>query len=154
MNYYKVIANGTVIDANFVFLKWQEKNKILIGCEAEEGQFIQSADQEHVWRVQWLNPAPAEAGEYETVEAVEITREEYIELRKLLDEGKTPEVPVEPDNTPEPEEPDPETPSESVMTPEEMRRRIVELEDALKTQELRNDFLEGCILEMSEVVYD
>ena len=39
MKYYKVIANGTVIDANFVWLKWQEKNRILIGCDAEDAQF-------------------------------------------------------------------------------------------------------------------
>lgn len=112
MKYYKVIANGTVIDANFVWLKWQEKNRILIGCDAEDAQFIQSTDQAHVWRVPWLNPVPAGAGEYETVEAVEITEEEYITIRQQLDDGfevvepEEPETPVEPD----PEEGTEETP--------------------------------------------
>ena len=156
MKYYKVIANGTVIDANFVWLKWQEKNRILIGCDAEDAQFIQSTVQAHVWRVPWLNPVPAGAGEYETVEAVEITEEEYITIRQQLDDGfevvepEEPETPVEPD----PEEGTEETPTEPVMTPEEMRRKITQLEAALEEQTMTNEFLMGCLLEMSEVVYD
>lgn len=161
MNYYKVIENGTVIDANFIFLKWQEKNRILLGCDASEANFIQSTDQNKIWKVDWLNPVDADAGEYEKAEAVEITEEEYIELRKQLDEGLEP---VEPEPT-EPTEPEPEIPDdtgtgETVMSVEEMRRRISILETALEEQKIingeqmeRNDFLEGCLLEMSEIVY-
>lgn len=156
MNYYKVIANGTVIDANFIFLKWQEKHGILIGCDATEAQFIQSTDQAKVWKTPWLNPAPEEAGKYETVEAVEITAEEYATIREQLDDGETI---VEP----EPEQPQPDTPnegeggsgsSETVMSTAEMRRIITEQAELLQEQADRLDFLEGCLLEMSEVVYD
>lgn len=156
MNYYKVISNGIVIDANFVFLKWQKKNKVMLGCDISEANFIQSSDQSKVWRVAWLNPVDGEAGTYETVEAVEITQDEYLSIRAALDEGT--EV-VEPDPVePEPDdtgnEEEPTEPEETVMSVAEMRRKIVDLETALQEQTERNDFLEGCLLEMSEIVYD
>lgn len=161
MNYYKIIENGTVIDANFVFLKWQKKNNILIGCDASEANFIQSTDQEKVWKVDWLVPAEAGAGDYPSITAVEITKEEYDELRAQLDEGLNPAVPDEEPEVPsEPEDTEDEAPAESVMSVEEMRRKITMLETALEEQKIingeqmeRNDFLEGCLLEMSEVVY-
>lgn len=161
MNYYKIIENGTVIDANFVFLKWQRKNNILIGCDASEANFIQSSDQEKVWKVDWLVPAEADAGEYPPITAVEITKEEYDELRAQLDIGETPAEPEpeEPEDTTEPDDTG-DVPAESVMSVEEMRRKIVALETALEEQKIingeqmeRNDFLEGCLLEMSEIVY-
>lgn len=161
MNYYKIIENGTVIDANYVFLKWQKKNNILVGCVPSEANFIQSSDQEKVWRVDWLIPAEAGAGEYPTATAVEITKEEYDELRAQLDAGQEPVEP-EPFVPEEPSEPEDtgEQAGEKVMSVEEMRRRIVVLETALEEQKQingeqmeRNDFLEGCLLEMSEIVY-
>lgn len=161
MNYYKIIENGVVIDANCVFLKWQKKNNILIGCDASEANFIQSSDQEKVWKVDWLIPAEAGAGEYPAATAVEITKEEYDELRAQLDAGQEPvePEPVVPEEPSEPEDTG-EQAGEQVMSVEEMRRRIVVLETALEEQKQingeqmeRNDFLEGCLLEMSEIVY-
>lgn len=155
MNYYKVISNGKVIDANCIFLKWQSKHRILIGCDAAEAQFILSYDQEKVWHVAWLNPVPVDAGEYETIEAVEITEEEYLEIRSQLDDGSEIIDPDEPDNTPpdDPDEPD-EPAEETVMSTDEMRRIIAEQAAQLSEQEDRMEMLEACILEMSEIVYD
>ena len=153
MKYYKVISNGVVIDANYIWLKWQTKHRILLGCEAHEANYIQSSDQEKVWRVQWLNPVPADAPTFETVEAVEITEEEYLEIRKQLDDG----FEVVPEEIPEEEIPEDtpiEVPSVEVMTPEEMRRKIVHLEAALAEQAKTNDILTECLLEMSAVIYD
>lgn len=100
MNYYKVLRDGIIVDANYVFLRWSEKHKILLGCDPEDGQFIQSSDQTSIWRTDWLNPAPdAVAVLYELVDAVEIKKEEYDTLRSILDSGKTPEEP-EPDQEP------------------------------------------------------
>ena len=157
MNYYKVVANGNVIDANFIFLKWQVKHGILIGCDAAEAQFIQSSDQAKVWRTPWLHPAPEAAGTYETVEAIEITEEEYSAIREQLDDGQTV-------TEPEPEEPQPTEPDEgddtgggsgeTVMSTAEMRRIITEQANTLQEQAEWLEFLEGCLLEMSEVVYD
>ena len=156
MIYYKVIKNGAVIDANFVFLKWQEKHGVLLCCPAEEASFIQSSDQTVVWHTNWLNPVPTGAGVFETVEAVEITEEEYTAIRQQLDDGE--EIPDDPepvpDEPPEEEDDTDEEPQEPVMSVAEMRRRIASLEEQLQEQAERNDFLEGCLLEMSEIVYD
>jgi hypothetical protein len=154
MKYYKVISNGAVIDANHIWLKWQTKHRILLGCEAHEANYIQSTDQAHVWRVQWLNPVPKGAPTFETVEAVEISEEEYLEIRKQLDDGF--EV-VVPEEIPEPEIPEDtpiEVPSIEVMTPEAMRRKIINLEAALAEQAKTNDVLTECLLEMSAIIYD
>lgn len=154
MNYYKVVANGNVIDANFIFLKWQEKHGILIGCDAAEAQFIQSSDQAKVWRTPWLHPAPEAAGTYETVEAIEITEEEYSAIREQLDDGQTVTEP-EPEEPEEPQGDDTGGGSgETVMSTAEMRRIITEQANTLQEQAERLEFLEGCLLEMSEVVYD
>lgn len=154
MKYYKVISNGVVIDANYVWLKWQTKHRILLGCEPHEANYIQSSDQAHVWRVRWLNPVPADAPTFETVEAVEISEEEYIEIRKQLDDGFEIVVPEEIPEEEIPEDTTTETPSVEVMTPEEMRRKIVYLETALAEQAKTNDILTECLLEMSTVIYD
>lgn len=154
MKYYKVISNGVVIDANYMWLKWQTKHRILLGCEPSEANYIQSSDQEKVWRVQWLNPVPAGAPTFEMVEAVEITEEEYLEIRKQLDDGFEVVVPEEtPPEEEIPEDTTPEVPSVEIMTPEEMRRKIVQLEADLAEQAKTNDILTECILEMSTVIY-
>ena len=153
MKYYKVISNGLVIDANYVWLKWQTKHRILLGCEPHEANYIQSSDQTHVWRVQWLNPVPADAPTFETVEAVEISEEEYLEIRKQLDDGFEVVVPEEIPEEEIPEDTTIEAPSVEVMTPEEMRRKIVYHESALVEQAKTNDVLTECLLEISEVIY-
>ena len=135
MNYYKVIKDGEVIDVNHVFLKWQRKHNILLSCQAVEGQFIQSSDGNNIWRVDWLNRLPEDfPGSYESIEAVEITAEEYEELREKLELGESVE-----DNTGYEEQPDtgetetPETPTEEVMSATAMRLRIKELECTVAT---------------------
>lgn len=157
MNFYKVIQNNTVIDVGFMYMKWYERHCCMIYCDISEAQFIQSSDQTKIWRVQWLNPAPKEAGEYEVVDAVEISEEEYNDLYKKLELGE--KVTVEPDRSndavsEEETEQAPPVPLETVMDPAEQRRRIIALEKQLSDQKARNDFLEECILELSEIVYD
>lgn len=137
MHYYKILSAGAVIDAGCVFLRWQPKHRILVGCAAGEAHFIQSSDQAQVWRVPWLNPVPAGAPTFETVQAVEIDADEYAALRRQLDAGLTVAPPAAPE-APAPEtaapEPAPETP---VMTLEAMRRRLAELEAAVARLEAR-----------------
>ena len=138
MNYYKIIDNGSIIDVNNVFLRWQEKHRILIGCEAKDAQFIQSSDGAEVYRVPWLNPCPEEAGEFRVIEAVEITEAEYAELRAALDIGEKPAEPIpEPEESPAQPEPAPEP---EVMTAAHMRRAIVELQR--KNEELEERIAE------------
>ena len=45
MTYYKIVQDGNVVDAGFVFLKWNEKHHCMLSCEVNEAQFIQSFDQ-------------------------------------------------------------------------------------------------------------
>lgn len=98
MNYYKILKDGIIIDTNNVFLRWQEKHKIMIGCEAGDAQFIQSSDQSTIWRTDWLNAVPDDLTPlYELADAVEISEEEYTSLRAILDSGQQPE-----DTEPEP----------------------------------------------------
>ena len=154
MKYYKVIINGTVIYANSVWLRWQRKHNILIGCEPHEANYIQSFDESKVWRVQWLNPVPSGAPVFETVEAVEISKDEYLEIREKLDDGFEIVVPEEIPEEEIPQDEPIEVPSvEKVMTPEEMRRKITHLETVIAEQAVTNNLLMECLLEMSEIVY-
>jgi len=148
MSFYKVVRDGNVIDAGEIWLKWQAKNRIMVSCPPDEAQFIMSHDGNTVWRVQWLNPAPLEAGTYETVEAAIIGKQEYLDLRAVLDDGEVVPVPepIVPEPEPEPE-PDPEQPEEEKpLTVQQMREKLVE-------QDATIQMLTDCILEMSEVVY-
>lgn len=148
--YYKIIRDGQVVDAGEMWLRWQHKNRIMLHCDPSEAQFVMAYDGSAIYRVQWLNPAPAEAGTYEVVEAAIIDKQEYLDLRAVLDDGETVPVPEpvvpEPDLPPEPEirEELPET--ERKMTVEEMRQRI-------KSQDEQITLLTECILEMSGIIY-
>ncbi len=154
MNFYKIIIAGKVVDVNCIYLKWQQKHGILIGCDPSEAQFIQSSDQSEVYRAKWLNPAPPEAGIFDTVEAVEISEEEYIALREKLGNGEDVAEPEPQQEEPAPEEASSEdVPVETVMSAAEMRRIVAEQAELLASQEDRMSFLEDCLLEMSEELY-
>lgn len=148
MNYFKVIKDNSVIDAGQFFLKWQEKNRIFLACPVEEAQFVLSHDGNTVYRVPWLNPAPPEAGEHETIEAAIIDYQEYMDLRAVLDDGETVPVPepIVPEPAPEPE-PEIDIPTqEQPMSVAQMRARIKEQQAEIET-------LTECLLEMSMIVY-
>lgn len=129
--FYKLIRDGVIFDAGVMWLRWQPKNRIMLRCEPSEAQFVMGTD-ETIYRVQWLNPAPAEAGQYEVIEAAIIDKQEYEDLRAVLDDGEEVPVvePVYPEPEPEPEpEPDPEQPEqERPMTVQQMREKIIEQE--------------------------
>lgn len=125
--FYKLIRDGVIFDAGEMWLRWQPKNRIMLRCEPDAAQFVMGSD-ETIYRVQWLNPAPAEAGQYEVIEAAIIDQQEYEDICAVLDDGETVPVPEpvipepEPEPEPDPEQPEPERP----MTVQEMRQRIVD----------------------------
>lgn len=133
MTYYKVIKDGEIIDVNHIFLKWQQKHNLLLSCDVSEALFIQSSDGTQIWRVDWLNRIPQECNyRFESIEAVEITKEEYESLKKQLDLGET--VP----DTDETETPDGETdtpeenpPQEEVLSATALRLRVQELTETV-----------------------
>ena len=87
--YYKVIKDNKVIDVldNLVYLKWQDKHKIMVlSCE-DEAQAILSSDKNTIWHERTLYNVPVDG--YDTVELIEINKYEYEQLRIL--NMKTPE---------------------------------------------------------------
>lgn len=148
--FLKIVQDNTVIDAiaNVLYVEHQERNNLnLLGSEA--GAFgIMSSDMSTIWHTEDLAEVP-EGTDCETVEAIEITEEEYTALRRELDAGNV----VDDDPAEEqPEEGEPEEP-EVVMTPTEMRLRINELTATVEALTEEKDMLMECVLEMSAVVY-
>lgn len=83
MKYYKIVKNNKVIDVldRLIYLKYQEKHKIMIRCDINEAQAILSSDAKYVWHVDTLYRIPVDG--YDTVELVEIDKYEYDNLRIL-----------------------------------------------------------------------
>lgn len=133
MTYYKVIKDGEIIDVNHIFLKWQQKHNLLLSCDVSEALFIQSSDGTQIWRVDWLNRIPQECNySFESIEAVEITKEEYESLKKQLDLGDT--VPdTDGTETPDGETDTPEEnpPQEEVLSATALRLRVQELTETV-----------------------
>lgn len=115
---YKILLNTTVVDAqstlNYVY--WQVKNHLLLAGRSDFANGIVSSDGSTVWHLDGYQEFPE--GSYETVKAVEITDEEYEELVKQLEIGTV-------------EEPEDPGTGETVMSAQEMRSKILTLEDEL-----------------------
>ena len=87
--FYKVLKNNKVIDVldHLTYLKWQEKNKIMLLSDEGEAQAILGSDGNTIWHVEGLYDLPVSG--YETVSLIEINSFEYKQLKML--NGKTPE---------------------------------------------------------------
>lgn len=87
--YYKVIKNNKVIDVldNLIYLKWQDKHKIMVLSDENEAQAILSSDKNTIWHEETLYKIPVSG--YDTVSLVEIDEYEYKQLKML--NCKTPE---------------------------------------------------------------
>lgn len=87
--YYKVLKDNKVIDVldQLTYLKWQEKNKIMLLSDINEAQAILSSDGNTVWHVEGFYDLPVDG--YDTVRLVEIDVYEYKQLKAL--NMKTPE---------------------------------------------------------------
>ena len=116
--YYKILLGTTIVDAqqSLSYVMWQMVNHILLSCEERLANGIVSSDGSTVWHLDGYPEFPE--GSYETVKAVEITDEEYEELVKQLEIGTV-------------EEPEDPGAGETVMSAQEMRSKILTLEDEL-----------------------
>lgn len=87
--FYKVVKNGKVIDVldKLIYLKWDDKHKIMVLCSIDEAQTILSSDKNTVWHEKTLYNVPIDG--YESVELFEIDEHEFKQLRTL--NLKTPE---------------------------------------------------------------
>lgn len=122
MTYFKVIQDNKVVSVGTVFLKWNIKRQRLFICDANDGEFVQSYDEKHIYHDSWLRPAPVEAGQHEEASVVIISSQEYEDLLTILNEGETvdyetPVVPKEPEEITQPTE-------EKPLTIAEMREII------------------------------
>lgn len=123
MTYYKIIQDNQVIDAGFVFLKWNERRHRLNLCDEGEAQFVQSYNQTKTYRDQWLKPIPECNVKYEMAQVVVINKSEYDEIRNLLDGDE--QIPVLPDIPEEEKIVEPEKPvEETPLSIADMRRLI------------------------------
>ena len=81
--YWKVIKNNKVIDVldNLIYLKWQDKHKIMVLSDENEAQAILSSDQNTIWHEETLYEIPVDG--YDTVSIEEIDEYEYKQLKML-----------------------------------------------------------------------
>ena len=81
--FYKVIFNGRVIDVldKLIYLKWQDKHKVMVLCDENSAQAILSSDEKYIWHVNTLRRIPVDG--YDTVEVIEIDVYEYEQLKYL-----------------------------------------------------------------------
>ena len=87
--YYKVIKDNKVIDVldNLIYLKWQDKHKIMVLSDENEAQAILSSDKDTIWHEKTLYKIPVDG--YDEVEVSPIDQYEYRQLKVL--NLKTPE---------------------------------------------------------------
>ena len=87
--FYKVIKNNKVIDVldKLIYLKWQDKHKIMVLCSENEAQAILSSDGDTIWHEDTFYRIPVDG--YDTVHVEEIDEYEYKQLKAL--NGKTAE---------------------------------------------------------------
>lgn len=113
MKYYKIInSDRQVIDAliseEISYVRFQQRNKLLVNCAKDEAQGFLSYDLLNVYRTEDMIKFPSNCNyQYDEVTLKEITEDDYNILRKAIDESKP--IEPEPEPIPEPEpEPSPE----------------------------------------------
>lgn len=81
--YYKVIKDNKVIDVldHLIYLKWQQKNKIMLLTDENDAQAILASNGNTIWHVEGFYDLLVEG--YDTVKLVEISQFEYEKLKML-----------------------------------------------------------------------
>lgn len=155
MIFYKILADGKVLDVNDVFLRWQPKHGVMLVCDPAKAEFICPRDCSGYYHPSWLNK-PLEAAVYDgEIDAEEITEAEYRALLKQLEAGETVNNP----------EPDPggtggedtgtggdntgDSGGQQKPTVADMKQLV----DTCAGLQKQVQMLTDCVLEMSEEVY-
>lgn len=122
-----------------VFIKFQEKHQCLLICPEKEAQGVMSANGGVKYQLENKQSIPSDE---DLLVASFIDEIDYETLSVSFDDPKE-DVPDEIEDNEK----------ESYMTAAQMRLRIKELTEELSKEKERNDMLEECIIEMSEIVY-
>ena len=155
MIFYKILADGKVLDVNDVFLRWQSKHGVMLVCDPAKAEFICPQDCSGYYHPSWLNKPPEGAVYDGEIAAEEITEAEYRALLEQLEAGETVDNP----------EPDPgDTGGEDTGTGGDNTSDnggqqkpavadIKQLVDTCAGLQKQVQMLTDCVLEMSEEVY-
>lgn len=87
--YYKILKNNQVIDTatSLRYVRLSPKSKKILLCPRAEANGIVAENGIDIWHLEGFYPFPE--GQYETVKAIEISKDEYRYL--TIFGGKTPE---------------------------------------------------------------
>ena len=155
MIFYKILADGKVLDVNDIFLRWQAKHGVMMVCDPAKAEFICPRDCSAYYHPSWLNKPPEGAVYDGEIDAEEITEAEYRTLLEQLEAGETVDNP----------EPDPggtggeDTGSSDDDTGDSGGQQkptvadVKQLVDTCATLQKQVQMLTDCVLEMSEEVY-
>lgn len=155
MIFYKILADGKVLDVNDVFLRWQPKHGVMLVCDPAKAEFICPRDCSGYYHPSWLNKSPKGAVYDGEIDAEEITEAEYRALLEQLEAGETVDNP----------EPDPgDTGGEVTGTGGDntgdsggqQKPTVADMKQLVDTcagLQKQVQMLTDCVLEMSEEVY-
>lgn len=110
MKYYKIINSDrqvidALIDEEISYVRFQQRNKLLVNCAKDEAQGFLSYDLLNVYRTEDMIKFPSNCNyQYDEVTMKEITEDDYNILRKSIDESKP--IEPEPEPSPKPDEPE------------------------------------------------
>lgn len=102
MNYYKLINGETFVGiaTSLDLRRYQHRHKILLVCDEAKAQYIQCDDK--LYHGRWMLPIATDIINYDIVDVIQITQEEYDILFESIETGK--EVIIEPEEEPQIEE--------------------------------------------------
>lgn len=152
MIFYKILADGKVLDVNDVFLRWQPRHGIMIVCDPAKAEFICPRDCSGYYHPTWLNTPPEGAVYDGEIKAEEITEAQYRELLEALDGGGEVDNP-EPDHGGEVQNPEDNNTSDNGGPTKPAVADIKQLVDTCADLKAQVQMLTDCLLEMSEEVY-
>ena len=155
MIFYKILADGKVLDVNVVFLRWQPKHGVMMICSPEKAQFICPRDCSAYYHAAWLNE-PSEGAVYDgDIECEEIGEAEYKELLEKLEAGGT-VVNPEPDPGGTGGEDTGTGDNETSDSGGQQKPTVADMKQLVDTcagLQKQVQMLTDCVLEMSEEVY-
>ena len=138
MTYFKIISNdgepSCVYATNPIFIRVQNTNGIVVRCEQKDACGIVGQNGNDIYTLFGKTLGNGFDSENKAVVISYSEYEEILNAQNRVDiEDESPQIPED-------------VPEETVMTRVELTRRITDLE-------AQNEFLQDCILEMSEAIY-